>query len=433
VLDLRHLVEEKALVLERMAARGLSEAQVLAAGDPWALDAERRKVLQEVEELRHRQRVCGEEIARRGKAREDASDLKAEMKGVADRIKELDARLQEVEARLREVLLQLPNLPAAEVPVGKDASANREVRRWGEPRRFEFTAKPHWEVGAALGILDFERAARVSGARFVVNWGAGARLERALIQFMLDLHTRERGYTEVIPPYLVTPDTMLATGQLPKFEGDLFKTRAGERDLFLIPTAEVPLTALHGDEILEAAGLPRRYVAFTPCFRSEAGSYGRDVRGIIRQHQFHKVELVKLTTPESSMDELEGMVADAAEVLQRLELPYRVLLLSTGDMGFNSAKTYDLEVWLPGQGEYKEISSCSNCADFQARRGNLRYRPEPKGKPRFLHTLNGSGLAVGRTLVAVLENYQQADGSVVVPQVLRPYMDGLARLTPRPI
>ena len=432
MLDLKLLVEDRARAVERMAARGLREEQLLAAGDPWALDAERRQRLQRVEELRHRQRVVGEEIARRGKAREDAADLKAEMKGVAGEIKQLETQLQETEARLRDVLLQLPNLPAAEVPIGADASANREVRRWGEPRRFDFAARPHWEIGAALGILDFERAAKVSGARFVVNWGQGARLERALIQFMLDLHTRERGYTEVIPPYLVTPDTMLATGQLPKFEGDLFKTRAGERELFLIPTAEVPLTALHGDEILDAALLPRKYVAFTPCFRSEAGSYGRDVRGIIRQHQFHKVELVKLTTPETSMDELESMVADAAEVLQRLELPYRVLLLSTGDMGFNSAKTYDLEVWLPGQGEYKEISSCSNCTDFQARRGSLRYRPEPGAKPRFLHTLNGSGLAVGRTLVAILENHQQADGSVVVPKALRPYMDGALRIGAEP-
>ena len=432
MLDLKLLVEDRARVVERMAARGLREEQIVAGGDPWALDAERRRLLQRVEELRHRQRVVGEEIARRGKAREDAAELKTEMKGVAGEIRQLETHLQETEVLLRDVLLQLPNLPAPEVPIGPDASANQEVRRWGEPRRFDFAARPHWEIGAALGILDFERAAKVSGARFVVSWGQGARLERALIQFMLDLHTRERGYTEVIPPYLVTPDTMLATGQLPKFEGDLFKTRAGERELFLIPTAEVPLTALHGGEILEAPQLPRKYVAVTPCFRSEAGSYGRDVRGIIRQHQFHKVELVKLTTPETSMDELESMVGDAAEVLQRLELPYRVLLLSTGDMGFNSAKTYDLEVWLPGQGEYKEISSCSNCTDFQARRGSLRYRPEPRAKPRFLHTLNGSGLAVGRTLVAILENHQQADGSVVVPQALRPYMDGALRIAVEP-
>jgi seryl-tRNA synthetase len=302
----------------------------------------------------------------------------------------------------------------------------------GEPERFAFAPRPHWEIGPALGILDFERAARVSGARFAVMWGAGARLERALIQFMLDLHTRERGYTELIPPYLVTPETMLATGQLPKFEGDLFRTRAGDRDFYLIPTAEVPLTALHGEEILDGATLPRRYVSFTPCFRSEAGSYGKDVRGLIRLHQFHKVELVKLTSPESSMDELESMVGDAEEVLRRLGLAYRVVTLSTGDMGFNSAKTYDLEVWLPGQAGYREISSCSNCTDFQARRAGVRYRPEPKAKPRFVHTLNGSGLAVGRTLVAVLENYQQADGSVLVPEALRPYMDGREVITASP-
>jgi len=320
-------------------------------------------------------------------------------------------------------------VPDPSVPRGADASANVEVRRVGDPPRFDFKPRAHFEIGPELGIVDFERAAKISGARFAVQMGAGARLERALVDFMLDLHTRERGYTEVVPPYLVTPDTMLRTGQLPKFEGDLFKTRTGDRDLFLIPTAEVPLTALHGDEILEATDLPKHYVSFTPCFRSEAGSYGKDVRGLIRQHQFHKVELVKLATPETGMAELESMVADAEEVLKRLGLAYRVMLLCTGDMGFNSAKTYDLEVWLPGQDAYREISSCSTCSDFQARRGNLRYRPEPKGKPRFLHTLNGSGLAVGRTLVGILENYQQADGSVVVPEALRPYMGGLERIT----
>jgi seryl-tRNA synthetase len=333
-----------------------------------------------------------------------------------------------VEDRLRQILLGLPNLPDESVPVGPDASANREVRRVGEPPRFAFAAKAHWDLGPELGILDFERAAKISGARFAVYWDQGARLERALIQFMLDLHTRERGYREVIPPYLVTAETLTGTGQLPKFESDLFKTRAGERDLYLIPTAEVPLTCLHRDEILEKEQLPLKYVAFTPCFRSEAGSYGKDVRGLIRQHQFHKVELVKLTTPESSMDELESMVADAEEVLKRLGLAYRVVVLATGDMGFAAAKTYDLEVWLPGQQAYREISSCSNCTDFQARRANLRYRPESKAKPRFLHTLNGSGLAVGRTLIAVLENYQQADGSVVVPEALRPYMGGIERI-----
>jgi seryl-tRNA synthetase len=353
------------------------------------------------------------------------------MKGVADEIKALEDRLAELEQKLRPILLVIPNVPDASVPVGADASANAEVRRVGEPPRFAFEAKAHWDLGPALGILDFERAAKISGARFTVMMDAGARLERALIQFMLDLQTRERGYREVIPPYLVTPETMLGTGQLPKFEGDLFKTRAGERELYLIPTAEVPLTALHADEILEAGQLPLRYVAFTPCFRSEAGSYGKDVRGLIRQHQFHKVELVKLTSAETSMAELESMTADAEEVLKRLGLAYRVVVLSTGDMGFNAAKTYDIEVWLPGQNGYREISSCSNCTDFQARRSNVRYRPEPKVKPRFVHTLNGSGLAVGRTLIALLENYQQADGSVAIPDALRPYMGGLERIQPR--
>jgi seryl-tRNA synthetase len=420
-------VENRAAVEEMLASRGASLD--LSHGDPWALDGERRALIQKVEQLRHRQKVCGEEIARRGRAREDAAELKAEMKGVSDEIKGLETRLAEVEEAIRQALLVLPNVPDPSVPRGADASANVEVRRVGDPPKFDFKPRPHFELGPELGILDFERAAKISGARFAVQWGAGARLERALVDFMLDLHTRQRGYTEVVPPYLVTPDTMLKTGQLPKFEGDLFKTRAGDRDLFLIPTAEVPLTALHADEILEATDLPKHYVSFTPCFRSEAGSYGKDMRGLIRLHQFHKVELVKLTTPEASMAELESMVGDAEEVLKRLGLAYRVVLLSTGDMGFNSAKTFDLEVWLPGQNSYREISSCSTCTDFQARRGNLRYRPEPKGKPRFVHTLNGSGLAVGRTLVAILENYQQADGSVVVPEALRPYMGGLERIT----
>jgi seryl-tRNA synthetase len=426
VLDLKWVVEDRARVADMLAARG-QPMEFPEGGDPWTLDQERRAVLQKVEQLRHRQRVAGEEIARRGKAREDTSDLKAEMKGVADEIKVLEERLAEVESRLREVMLVIPNAPDSSVPRG-DASHNLEVRRIGQPPRLGFAARPHWEVGTALGIIDFERAARISGARFAVYWGAGARLERALIQLMLDLQTKERGYTEVIPPYLVTADTMLGTGQLPKFAGDSFRTQAGDRELYLIPTAEVPLTALHRDEILEPSDVPRKYVAFTPCFRSEAGSYGKDVRGLIRNHQFHKVELVKLTSPEASMDELELMVADAEEVLKRLGLAYRVVLLATGDMGFNSAKTYDLEVWLPGQDAYREISSCSNCTDFQARRSNLRYRPEPRGKPRFLHTLNGSGLAVGRTMVAILENYQQADGTVLVPEALRPYMGGQERI-----
>jgi seryl-tRNA synthetase len=421
VLDVRKVVDERDAVEAGLRRRGFAFS---ADGDPWSLDAQRRAILGEVEQLRHDQRKAGEEIARRGKSREDASGLKA----VSDRIRALEIQLEGTEAGLRDVLLQAPNLPDPSVPDGRDAAAAEEVRRVGEPPALVFTPKAHWDLGPELGILDFERAAKISGARFAVSWGAGARLERALAQLMLDLHTRERGYTEVSPPYLVTSDTLTGTGQLPKFEGDLFKTRAGDKDLYLIPTAEVPLTNLHRDEILEAVDLPRKYVAFTPCFRSEAGSYGKDVRGLIRQHQFHKVELVKLTAPESSMAELEGMVADAEEVLKRLRIPYRVILLAAGDMSFASAKTYDIEVWLPGQQAYREISSISNCTDFQARRASLRYRPEPKAKPRFVHTLNGSGLAVGRTLVAVLENYQQADGSVLIPEALRPYMDGLERI-----
>ncbi len=430
MLDLKRVVEGRDEVLARLRARGREAEESLLAADPWSLDQKRRAALTEVEGLRHRQRVVGEEIARLGKAKEDTSALRAEMRGVADSVKALEASLAETEQALQRSLEAVPNLPDESVPVG-DPSANAEVRRVGTPRAFDFTPKPHWDLGPELGILDFERAGKISGARFAVLWDDGARLERALAAFMLDLHTRERGYREVIPPYLVTAETLFGTGNLPKFEADLFKTRAGERDLYLIPTAEVPVTNLHRDEMLEAADLPKKYTAFTPCFRSEAGSYGKDVRGLIRQHQFHKVEMVKLATPESSMDELEAMVSDAEEVLKRLELPYRVVLLATGDMGFSSAKTYDLEVWLPGQDAYREISSCSNCTDFQARRANLRYRPEPKAKPRFVHTLNGRGLAVGRTLIAVLENHQQADGSVLVPAALRPYLGNQERIVPR--
>jgi seryl-tRNA synthetase len=431
VLDLKRVVESRDEVLERLRRRGREAEESLLSADPWALDQARRAALTEVEGLRHRQRVVGEEIARLGRAKEDTSALRAEMKGVADSVKGLEAGLAETEAALQKSLESVPNLPDESVPVG-DPSANAEVRRVGTPRAFDFTPKAHWDLGPELGILDFERASKISGARFCVLWDDGARLERALASFMLDLHTRERGYREVLPPYLVSAETLFGTGNLPKFESDLFKTRSGDRDLYLIPTAEVPVTNLHKDEMLEAADLPKKYVSFTPCFRSEAGSYGKDVRGLIRQHQFHKVEMVKLTTPESSMDEHEAMVSDAEEVLQRLDLPYRVVLLSTGDMGFSSAKTYDLEVWLPGQDAYREISSCSNCTDFQARRANLRYRPEPKGKPRFVHTLNGSGLAVGRTLIAVLENHQQADGSVRIPDALRPYLGGQERIVPPP-
>jgi len=433
VLDLKFVVENRDVVLELLGRRGLSpEALRVQGSDPWELDLARRTAIREVEDLRHRQNVCGTEIARLARSGEDASALKAEMKTVAGRIGELEEKLQETEAALKRVLELLPNLPDVSVPVGADASANVEVRRVGVPPQFAFPPRPHWELGTALGILDFERAAKISGARFVVQWGQGARLERALSQFMLDLHTCERGYREVLPPYLVTRATLEGTGQLPKFEEDLFRTQAGERELFLIPTAEVPVTNLHRDEILTAERLPLKYVSVTPCFRSEAGSYGKDVRGLIRQHQFHKVELVRIVAPETSMDELELLVTDAEEVLRRLGLHYRVVLLSTGDMGFASAKTYDVEVWLPSQTAFREISSCSNCKDFQARRAGIRYRPAGGAKPRLAHTLNGSGLAVGRTLIAVLENYQQSDGTVIVPEALRPYMNGQELLRPEP-
>jgi seryl-tRNA synthetase len=430
VLELRYVADNKDVILQMIRDRGDDPAKVFAEADPWDLDAKRREIIQKVEALRHRQRLAGEEIARKGRAKEDTSSIKAEMKTVSDDIKAQDAQLDAIELKLNNLMLVLPNIPDPSVPRG-DASANTVVRKVGTPQAFDFEPRLHGDLGAALGIIDFERAAKISGARFSSLWGAGARLERALIQFMLDLHTKERGYLEIIPPYLVLPETLVGTGQLPKFEGDLFKTGTADRELYLIPTAEVPLTCLHRDEIFEMDELPKKFVAFTPCFRSEAGSYGKDVRGLIRQHQFHKVELVKLTTQERSMDDLESMVSDAEEVLKRLELPYQVVLLSSGDMGFGSAKTYDIEVWLPGQNAYREISSCSNCGDFQARRAQIRYRRERGGKPRFVHTLNGSGLAVGRTMVAVLENYQQKDGTIVVPAALRPYMDGLERIEPR--
>ena len=430
MLELRYVADNKETILTMIRDRGDDPAKVFAEADPWDLDISRREVIQKVEALRHRQRVAGEEIARLGKAKEDATALKTEMKAVSDDIKTFDGDLAAIELKLHNLMLVLPNIPDATVPRG-DASANTVVRKAGEPKSFDFEPKLHNDLGPALGIIDFERAAKISGARFSTLWGAGARLERALIQFMLDLHTKERGYLEIIPPYLVLPETLVGTGQLPKFAGDLFKTGTADRELYLIPTAEVPLTCLHRDEILEGEDLPKKFVAFTPCFRSEAGSYGKDVRGLIRQHQFHKVELVKLTSEESSMDELEGMVSDAEEVLKRLELPYQVVLLSSGDMGFGSAKTYDIEVWLPGQNAYREISSLSNCKDFQARRAQIRYRKERGAKPRFVHTLNGSGLAVGRTLVAVLENYQQKDGTIQIPRALRPYMDGLERIERR--
>ncbi|MBI3455376.1 MAG: serine--tRNA ligase [Candidatus Rokubacteria bacterium] len=394
-------------------------------------DGRRRALLRDVEERKARRNRASEAIAAAKRQGQDAAAAIAETRRLGDEIQAGDAQLRLLEAEIAALSLRFPNLPHPSVPVGGSPDENVEVRQWGRPRAFAFTPRPHWEIGEILGILDFERAAKIAKSRFAVLWGPGAGLERALAQLMLDLHTKTHGYREVRVPHLVNADAMTGTGQLPKFEEELFKTLEpeGGRPLYLIPTAEVPLTALHGGEILPGESLPRKYTALTPCYRREAGSYGADTRGMIRQHQFDKVELVKLTTPESSYDELEGMVRDAEAVLQRLELPYRVVLLCAGDLGFVSAKTYDLEVWLPGQGRYREISSCSNCEAFQARRANLRYRP-PGGKAEYLHTLNGSGLAVGRTLIAVLENYQEADGSVVVPEALRPYLDGQTRLPP---
>jgi seryl-tRNA synthetase len=388
------------------------------------LETRRRALLPQVEGLKREQNAAGEEVARAKREGLDPSAIFAANKTRAQRIRQLEAEVDEVETQRTALLMTLPNLPHATVPVGKTAEDNQEVRRHGDPPAFTFEPKAHWDLGPALGILDFERATRMSGARFSVLLGAGARLARALINFMLELHTQEHGYTEVEPPFLVNADALRGTGNLPKFEQDLFKI-AGDWDLFLIPTAEVPLTNLHRTEILDGRLLPVRYTAYTPCFRSEAGSYGADVRGLIRQHQFDKVELVKITTPEQSHDELESLVRNAETVLERLGLAYRTVVLCTGDMGFASAKTYDIEVWLPSQKTYREISSCSNTEAFQARRANIKFRPQGTGKVEHVHTLNGSGLAVGRTLIAVLENYQQADGSVVVPEALRPYMGGL--------
>ncbi len=393
-----------------------------------AVDSERRRLIPELEGLKREQNAAGDEVARAKRQGQDASALFAASKARGQRIKQLEAELEQIEQRRASLLMTIPNLPHASVPIGASANDNREVRRHGEPRRFDFDPKPHWDLGPGLGILDFERATKMSGARFSVLMGAGARLARALINFMLELHTREHAYLEVEPPFLVNADALRGTGNLPKFEQDLFKI-GGDWDLFLIPTAEVPLTNLHRGEILDGRQLPLRYTAYTPCFRSEAGSYGADVRGLIRQHQFDKVELVKFTTPDHSYDELESLTANAEEVLKRLELPYRTVLLSTGDMGFASAKTYDIEVWLPSQKTYREISSCSNTEAFQARRANIKFRAQGTGKAEFVHTLNGSGLAVGRTLIAILENYQQKDGSVDIPTALRPYMGGMERIS----
>jgi seryl-tRNA synthetase len=424
MLDLGFVRNNLSLVRERMRDRGI--AGIL--GDFEALDAERRKLLSEAEALKARRNTVSNEIATLKKQKQDASELIAQMKQVSQDIQGLDEQAKAADEKLRDLLRRVPNLPHESVPVGRSAQDNQEVRRWGEPRKFDFEPQAHWDLGPALGILDFERAAKIAGARFAVYFGVGARLERALAQFMLDLHTREHGYTEVFPPFIVNSESLFGTGQLPKFAEDLFKLEG--TDYWLIPTAEVPVTNLFRDEVLEAEKLPARFCAWTACFRSEAGSYGKDTRGIIRQHQFQKVELVKFALPDNSYDELESLTRNAETVLQRLGLPYRVVALSTGDLGFSSAKTYDIEVWLPSSREYKEISSCSNFESFQARRANLRFRRGKAGKTEFLHTLNGSGLAVGRTWVALLENYQQEDGSVVVPEALRPYLDGLERITP---
>jgi seryl-tRNA synthetase len=421
MLDPQYVRDHLSEVERRLKARGLDPSNELA--ELAGLESERRRLIPAVETLKREQNEAGEAVARAKKEGRDPSAIFAENKARAGRIREQEAALAEVEQARDRLLLALPNLPHDSVPEGKSPAENREVARCGNPRSFDFDPKPHWEIGPALGILDFERATRMSGARFSVLMGAGARLARALIEFMLDLHTREHGYTEVEPPFLVNRAALTGTGNLPKFEQDLFKI-AGDWDLFLVPTAEVPLTNLHREEILDGRTLPLRYTAYTPCFRSEAGSYGADVRGLIRQHQFDKVELMTFTRPDDSHTELERLTRNAETVLERLELPYRRMLLCTGDMGFASAKTYDIEVWLPSQKAYREISSCSNTEAFQARRAQIRYRPDGTGKAQFAHTLNGSGLAVGRTLIAILENNQQKDGSVTIPAALKQYMNG---------
>ena len=422
MLDVKLLRENLDEVKARMATRG---GQV-----DWdefvRIDRERREALANIERLKEKKNRLSGEIGKLKKSGGDAAALMREGEEVSEAIRNSEGPLADIEARFERFMLSLPNLPHPSVKVGKNEAENREMRRWGDPPQFEFQPKNHWDIGEELGILDFTRAAKIAGARFAVYRDGGAKLERALINFMLDLHTTENGYKEMLPPALANRTSLVGTGQLPKFEDDLFHLAPG--DYFLIPTAEVPLTNLHREEIIEREDLPIKYVAYTPCFRSEAGSYGKDVRGLIRLHQFNKVEMVKFAEPENSYDELEAMVQNAEEVLRRLKIPYRVVELCTGDMGFGAAKTYDIEVWLPGQNTYREISSCSNCEDFQARRANIRYRKEKKGRPIFVHTLNGSGLAVGRTFVAVLENYQQKDGSVIIPEALRPYMGGLERI-----
>ncbi|GGG15889.1 serine--tRNA ligase [Paenibacillus aceti] len=424
MLDVKILRNDYARVEQALQNRGKS-LDMIAGFLP--LDEKRRELLQESESLKNRRNTVSAEVAKRKKNKEDADELIAEMREVGDRIKALDEEIRELEEKIDNLMMSIPNIPHESVPIGASEDDNVEVRRWSEPRAFDFEPKPHWDIATDLDILDFEAGAKVTGSRFTFYKGLGARLERALINFMMDLHSNEHGYVEMLPPYIVNRDSLFGTGQLPKFEEDVFKLTA--EGYYLIPTAEVPVTNYHREEILNGEDLPKKYIAYSACFRSEAGAAGRDTRGLIRQHQFNKVEMIKVVHPETSYDELEQMTANAERVLQLLNLPYRVLALCTADLGFTAAKTYDLEVWLPQSNMYREISSCSNVEDFQARRANIRFRPEPKAKPEFAHTLNGSGLAVGRTVAAILENYQQADGSVVIPEVLRPYMGGVERIT----
>jgi seryl-tRNA synthetase len=423
MIDIKTIREDPKLVRDSLTRRGEDTGVV----DMLLLnDEERRKLVYEVEKLKQRRNEVSNEIASMKREGRDTKGAILEMREVGERIKEMDDAIRQMEKTISDILLSIPNIPHESVPYGKDESENVEVRRWREPTTFDFEPKAHWDIGVNLGILDFERAAKISGARFTVLRGAGARLSRALVAFMIDLHTGEHGYTEIYPPVLVNTESMIGTGQLPKFAEDMFHCEG--TDYYLTPTAEVPVTNLYRDEILNHDDLPIYHVAYTACFRAEAGSAGRDTRGLIRQHQFDKVELVKFVKPGTSYDELEKLVGNAEEVLKRLELPYRVVMMCTGDVGFAAAKKYDPEVWMPSYGRYVEISSCSNFEDFQARRANIRYRPEPGAKPEYVHTLNGSGVAVGRTIAAILENYQEADGSVVIPEALRPYMGGLERI-----
>jgi seryl-tRNA synthetase len=424
MLDLKFIRSNPELVREALRRRHENAPleELLVKDEEW------RQSLAEVETLKATRNRTSEEVAARKKRGEAADDLIASMRDVSNRIQELDARVRELETEVQRLLLAIPNIPHSSVPEGRDERDNQEIRRVGTPRQFDFEPLPHWEIGARLGILDFERAAKISGARFAVFTGLGARLVRALANFMLDMHVQEHGYREVFPPFLVNTASMTGTGQLPKFAEDAFKIEG--QDMYLVPTAEVPVTNLHRDEILDGSELPLYYVGYSSCFRAEAGSYGRDTRGLVRMHQFEKVELVKFVLPETSYDELEKLLADAEDVLERLGLPYHVMLMCTGDIGFAQTKKYDPEVWMPSYGRYVEISSCSNFEDFQARRANIRFRREPGARPEYPHTLNGSGLAVGRTLAAILENYQQADGSVVIPEALRPYMGGLEMIRP---